>query len=1044
MPVSCNTAPDAINNYYELNENASNVTLNVLGNDTDRDGDRLTIVAVNGGSIASGQTIRLASGGLLKLNANGTFSYDTNHAFDALNSGQHATDSFTYKISDGRGGYDTATVTITIDGLGNVCGTNHPPVGVADTNSVVEAGVRPGNTPFAGTPSATGNVLTNDTDVDTGHVLTVAAVNGVGANVGSVVAGTYGSVVIGANGTYTYTLDNTKPATNALAQGATATDVFTYKVTDQFGATSTTTLTICITGTNDAPVAVADTNAGDPVVEAGAAGPGDPTAVGNVLTNDTDVDTGHVLTVAAVNGAGANVGSVVAGTYGSVVIGTNGAYTYTLDNTKPATNALAQGATATEVFTYVVKDEFGATSNTTLTITITGANDAPVATVDTKAVVEAGVNPLNTPFAGTPTAAGNVLTNDIDPDIGAVLTVAAVNGVGANVGSVVAGTYGSVVIGANGAYTYTLDNTKSATNALAQGATATDVFTYKVTDQFGATSTTTLTINITGTNDAPVAVADTNAGDPVVEAGAAGPGDPTAVGNVLANDTDVDTGHVLTVAAVNGVGANVGAAVGGTYGSVVIGANGAYTYTLDNTKPATNALAQGATATEVFTYVVKDEFGAISNTTLTITITGANDAPVATVDTKAVVEAGVNPLNTPFAGTPTAAGNVLTNDIDPDIGAVLTVAAVNGVGANVGNVVAGTYGSVVIGANGAYIYTLDNSSPATNALAQGATATDVFTYKVTDQFGATSTTTLTITITGTNDAPVAVADTNAGDPVVEAGAAGPGDPTAVGNVLANDTDVDTGHVLTVAAVNGVAGNVGNAVGGTYGSVVIGANGAYTYTLDNTKPATNALAQGDSVTEVFHYTVTDEFGATSTTTLTITVTGTNDAPVATVDSNAVVEAGVNPLNTPFAGTPSALGNVLTNDTDVDAGHVLTVAAVAGLAGNVGAAVAGAYGSVVIGANGNYTYTLDNTNPDTKALAQGETTTDIFTYTVTDEHGATSTTTLTINITGTNDAPVAVADTNAGDLSSRPAPPVPAIRRRSAMCWPTTPTSTPVTS
>ena len=65
---------------------------------------------------------------------------------------------------------------------------------------MVESGVNPGNTPFAGDPAAAGNVLTNDTDVDTGHGLTVAAVAGAAVNVGQAVAGTYGSVTIGADG----------------------------------------------------------------------------------------------------------------------------------------------------------------------------------------------------------------------------------------------------------------------------------------------------------------------------------------------------------------------------------------------------------------------------------------------------------------------------------------------------------------------------------------------------------------------------------------------------------------------------------------------------------------------------------------------------------------------------------------------------------------------------------------------------------------------------------------------------------------------------
>src|SRR5205085_1226549 len=159
---------------------------------------------------------------------------------------------------------------------------------------------------------------------------------------------------------------------------------------------------------------------------------------------------------------------------------------------------------------------------------------------------------------------------------------------------------------------------------------------------------------------------------------------------------------------------------------------------------------------------------------------------------------------------------------------------------------------------------------------QGASASDVFSYTVTDSHGATSTANLTITITGTNDAPVAVADSNAGDAVVESGVnpgntAFAGDPSARGNVLTNDTDVDTGATRAVSAVAGLAGNVGTAVVGTYGSVTINANGSYSYALNNADPDTNALSQGQVVTDQFTYTVVDDYGATATETVTITIT-----------------------------------------------------------------------------------------------------------------------------------------------------------------------------
>ena len=101
-----------------------------------------------------------------------------------------------------------------------------------------------------------------------------------------------------------------------------------------------------------------------------------------------------------------------------------------------------------------------------------------------------------------------------------------------------------------------------------------------------------------------------------------------------------------------------------------------------------------------------------------------------------------------------------------------------------------------------------------------------------------------------------------------------------------------------------------------------------------------------------------------------------------------------------------------------------------------AVAGTYGSVTINADGSYSYTLDNADADTKRWPRASVT-DVFSYTVTDEHGATVDRDLTITITGTNDGPVAVADTNAGDpvVESGVNPgntPFPGDARRSATC------------
>src|SRR5206468_3626557 len=173
-----------------------------------------------------------------------------------------------------------------------------------------------------------------------------------------------------------------------------------------------------------------------------------------------------------------------------------------------------------------------------------------------------------------------------------------------------------------------------------------------------------------------------------------------------------------------------------------------------------------------------------------------------------------------------------------------------------------------------------------------------------------------------------------------------------GNVLSNDTDVDTTDTHSVSAVNGSAAKVGVDVSGTYGTLHVNANGTYTYTLDNSKSAVQALAEGQSVTDVFSYTNADNHGGTSTANLTITVTGTNDAPVAVADAASVKED----TNTLAQPNPVA-GNVLSNDTDVDTTDTHSVSAVNGSAAKVGADVAGSYGTLHLNADGSYTYTLD---------------------------------------------------------------------------------------
>ena len=243
----------------------------------------------------------------------------------------------------------------------------------------------------------------------------------------------------------------------------------------------------------------------------------------------------------------------------------------------------------------------------------------------------------------------------------------------------------------------------------------------------------------------------------------------------------------------------------------------------------------------------------------------------------------------------------------------------------------------------------------------------------------------------------------------------PIDPVATAVTLANGTE-DTPYTIHASDLLAGAGDPSGAslsisavdVASGGGSIADNHDGTWTYTP----------AQDYNGPVSFSYTASDGT-LTASSTASLTLAAVNDAPVAATDVNAgapVVEQGVNPGNTAFAGVDTATGNVLSNDSDVDTGDTMTVQGVASgtptgpLTGHVATVIAGTYGSVSVAADGSWTYTLDNNDLDTQALTQGQHVTDVFTYTMHDSAGATASATLTIDITGTNDAPVIDGETD----------------------------------
>ncbi|NDB19031.1 MAG: hypothetical protein EB027_07225, partial [Actinobacteria bacterium] len=211
------------------------------------------------------------------------------------------------------------------------------------------------------------------------------------------------------------------------------------------------------------------------------------------------------------------------------------------------------------------------------------------------------------------------------------------------------------------------------------------------------------------------------------------------------------------------------------------------------------------------------------------------------------------------------------------------------------------YGSMAIDpASGTWVYTLDNAKAETQALKEGQSVTQTYVARVTDDKGAYVDQTITVTINGTNDVPVVTnaAAARTGE-VIEAGHNDNGTvlagvASATGTLTATDVDANATRIWTIVGSPGSTAGSVDAASTTYGSIAINAStGVWVYTLDNTKAATQALDDGDVVTQRYIARVTDDFGAYADQIVTVTVRGSNDAPTLTVgspDPSQIVEDG----------------------------------------------------------------------------------------------------------------------------------------------------------
>ena len=874
--------------------------------------------------------------------------------------------------------YDGEHTTAIVENAGELLGVGELEIAVASVNdapeltvnAVDDAVTEAGGLNNAAIGDAMANGSLTITDPDTGHnAFTFAGntlqgragtsgafknANGVdegGVTSDGQIMGTYGTLTLERDGTWSYALRDDDPDTQALDGGNTpdmVQDVFQIQLVNVDGTTQTSAIvpiTIDVTGADDATTITSPASDFGPfeVVDPSRTGTDDaPTATGTFSASDPDDD---ITWSGSATGANSGLGTVT-------FVGNRWTFTLTDPAGVRALNDLASGDTTDITFDIAAN---GVDAGRDLTITLRGAADttipAPVIGAFTGNIADA--DPASDTNAPAP------VSGTFSPGSGDVDRWMAVPRAGAT-------EYGTIVV-TGSQWTFTL-NAAGITeiNRLDAGETTDAVFDVTATNAGGA-DTSTLTISLTGIDD--------NSDGPTQTA----PEIPAFTGSIVDDDPASDTN---TPAPVSGTfsttsgTANTWAALpqaGATeYGTIsVTGAQ--WTFTLNAAgRDEINRLDAGGT-TDVIFDVTATNAGGDGTSTLTISLTGIEDnsdgptqtAPEIPAFTGSITDADpASDTNTPapVSGTfATSSGTADTWMAEPRAGAT-------------------EYGTIVV-TGAQWTFTLNAAGrDEINRLDAGETTDAVFDVTATNTQG-NGTSTLTISLTGIVDN----SDTPA--PVIGAftGSIADADP-------ASDTNTPAPVSGTFSTTSGTANTwaaLPQAGATEYGTIVV-TGARWTFTL-NAAGITeiNTLDAGDTTDAVFDVTATNA-GGDGTSTLTISLTGIDDNS----DTTAPVIA---------AFTSSIVDDDAASDTNTPAPVSGTFSTTSGTAeGWTAVPQAGAteYGTIVV-TGAQWTFTLNAAGRDEiNTLDAGDTTDAVFDVTATNA-GGDGTSTLTISLTGIDD-------------------------------------------
>ncbi|MDI1266841.1 MAG: VCBS domain-containing protein [bacterium] len=1064
------TSSSATGNFTETANTSDSMVLHELSGtmnftDSDRSDSHTTSVALKS-AVVSGSTVipasilahfQTAMTSQITSDSNGSgklkwsFS-DADDDFDFLSKNQTIVLTYDIKVSDNHGGFTTQTVKITVTGT-----DDKPVISAAAIATVTEQADKT----LSLSPDIA-HVTLNFVDQDianTGHTATVTGVSATG-NTSGLLPGSFGTAelmsffevdgVVKNAGSSTGTINTTFAAADLafdyLAAGQFIDITYTVRLDDNAGGISTQNVVVRVIGTNDKPFYLCGPETRN-LTEGQDVNPsGNLTAQGDLLFSDVDLSDTHTVstTVTASRSGGGAIpipnAALLAAFNASLGPDSTGHIFGEVDwnfaFADSAAGFLNAGETLTLVYHVTVQDGSGGSDIQDVTIKILGTNHPVIITSgpQSSTVSEQADTTGSAAIDTTPTTPAGMLAftdSDTSDAHTVAVTLASTSGPAAPAATQtdLASALTTILHDSTGTGSGSIDWNFAVPDQdldyLAAGETLTVSYNVKVSD--GSTSSTqTVSVDITGANDAVAMTSGPGSASLSEQAGVTGSASldttsPDPTGTLTYADVDVSDVHSVGVIVSSAITSDGSLVPDGTlldlqaallttlHDSTGTGAGGVdWSFAIQDKD--LDFLAAGQTLTITYDVTVFDGFTS-STQQVTVTATGAEDPLIVN---PAVAE--VFDTSGTDAGNFLVVGNAITDaeDSSGDIGVSLSVSDINGVASNVGSFVAGTYGSLLMFSDGTYLY---QANANVDPLQVGDHVVDQFNFTVMDSLGRSQTTTLTLNVNGADDAAAITGGALSGVLTEDAG------PTVAANG-GFETGSLSGWISSGVTVGAFF------IGGAYGdytaqlhngfleqdvTTVAGQHYTLSFTVagDGEASATGLNVYWDGIQILAQTNVALGFAQ-----YTFDVIGDALDPTTQLffdfsgDGSGILLDQVSIAPTPGPAVEAAAGNITFSDIEVADTH--TASFTSDFAGYVGTftldpvSESGGTGSV------GWHYSVNNA--DIQFLAQGQTLVQTYSVGITGNHGAPAYQTVTVAINGVNDAPTAIGETVITDVGA----------------------------